>query len=249
MEATMGRKYKTSPIIEALCEFRFDPSSRWDMTIPGLIYAEVKGTFERTRTAKVLETALIPQEKGIQQQFIASERSQLLRADEKALMQVGEHILVVNRLKPYDSWAEFLPLIQQGFGAYCGVAKPRGVARIGLRYINRVEIPSETLRLDDYFLFHPATPPALSQSLAAFICGVQVAYSEPQSMLKVELTNTTDAESSSAFMLDLDHFTLSPCDPAFDDVFAWIERAHSRVEAAFEACITDQLRNIFGEEK
>jgi uncharacterized protein (TIGR04255 family) len=41
----MGRKYRSPPLVEALCEFRLTPDTPWDMTIPGLFYETVKHAF------------------------------------------------------------------------------------------------------------------------------------------------------------------------------------------------------------
>jgi hypothetical protein len=34
----VGKKYKNSQIIEALCEFQFEQNPPWDLAIPGIIY-------------------------------------------------------------------------------------------------------------------------------------------------------------------------------------------------------------------
>jgi uncharacterized protein (TIGR04255 family) len=41
----MPKKYEKPPIIEAVCEFRFSGKSKWDLTIPGLIYDSVKDEY------------------------------------------------------------------------------------------------------------------------------------------------------------------------------------------------------------
>lgn len=35
------RRYRNPPIEEALCEFYFDPSEEWDLTIPGKLHTEL----------------------------------------------------------------------------------------------------------------------------------------------------------------------------------------------------------------
>jgi uncharacterized protein (TIGR04255 family) len=38
-------KYNNPPIIDAVCEFRFGKDTDWDMTIPGVVYREIKTNF------------------------------------------------------------------------------------------------------------------------------------------------------------------------------------------------------------
>ncbi|MEW6232329.1 MAG: TIGR04255 family protein [Chloroflexota bacterium] len=244
----MGRRYKNAPIVEALCEFRFDPGSPWDLAIPGLVYEKVRNGFPKRRLVKAFEASISGGPEGIEQQVKTTDRMQFLREDEKALVQVDRHMLAVNHLKPYPTWQEFLPLIRQGFGAYIEVANPKGVQRIGLRYINRIEIPGERIELENYLEFRPFMGSRLPQDFGPFIVGIQVPYENSRDMLRMTLTSAEVMESGkTAFMLDLDYFLAQPGHVTYNDVWRWVDVAHSRVEESFEACITARLRGMFEE--
>lgn len=50
----MGEKLLSAPMIEALCEFRFTPSSPWDWTLPGRLYDQIGNEFtERSQVDAV----------------------------------------------------------------------------------------------------------------------------------------------------------------------------------------------------
>jgi uncharacterized protein (TIGR04255 family) len=244
----MGKKYKNPPIVEALCEFRFDPSSPWDLAIPGLLYEKVRDEFGKRRLVKAIETSFSGGPTGIEQQVRSSDRMQFLRDDEKALIQVGPNLLSTNHLKPYPTWQEFFPIIRQAFDAYFQVASPKGLQRVGLRYINRIEIPGKSIELEDYFEFRPFIGPRLPQRFGPFITGIQIPYEDSRDHLRLEIANATvEKPDEVGVMLDLDFFLAQPDGLSMNNVFDWIEVAHSRVEEAFEACITDRLREIFEE--
>lgn len=244
----MGRRYRNPPIVEALCEFRFDPGSPWDLAIPGLVYEKVRKSFGKRRLVKALEASISGGPEGIEQQVRTTDRMQFLRDDEKALIQVGPHLLAVNHLKPYPTWQEFLPLIRQGFDAYLEVANPKGIERIGVRYINRIEFPSERIELEEYFEFRPFVGPNLPQDFGSFIVGIQVPYENSRDSLRLQIASAAvKIPDTVAVMLDLDYFLAQPGQVRSDNVFEWVEVAHSRVEEAFEACITDRLRQMFEE--
>lgn len=244
----MDRRYRNPPIVEALCEFRFEPSSPWDLAIPGLVYQKVRDKFPKRRQVKAFEASISDGPEGVEKQMRTTARMQFLRDDEKALIQIGPNLLAVNHLKPYPTWQEFLPLIQQGFDTYLEVANPKSIERIGLRYINRIEFTGQSIELENYFEFRPFIGPRLPQDVGPFILGIQIPYEDSRDTLRLQLVSATvETPDKVAVILDLDYFLGQPGQVPLETVFDWVEAAHGRVEEAFEACITDRLRQMFEE--
>jgi len=244
----MGRKYHNPPIIEALCDFRFEPGAPWDMAIPGLVYEKIRDRFPKRQQTRTLEVSIAAGPESIGQQVLTIDLMQFLRGDEKALIQVGPNRLIVNHLKPYPTWQEFLPLIRQGFDAYLAAANPKGIQRIGLRYLNRIEIPGERTDLEDRFEFRPFVGARLPQDYGPFIVGIQIPFEDSRDLLRLQLASATvGTPGTIAVMLDLDYFLAQPGGVSQEDVFKWTEIAHAHVEEVFEACITDRLRQMFVE--
>lgn len=244
----MGRKYKNPPIIEALCEFRFDPASPWDLTIPGRLHERIKDAFPTVRQGKAFESSIRAGPEGVRQQLIETERGQFLRADEKALVQVGPHLLVINHLRPYPTWETFLPLIDSTLEAYREVAHPKAFQRIGLRYVNRVDFPSAAVNLEDYFEFYPFVGPELPQTFGPFMVGIQIPYDGGRDVLKLEMTTVAaEAPAAASFVLSLDYFLARPGEVDFASALQWVRDAHERIECVFEGSIKDALRLQFEE--
>jgi uncharacterized protein (TIGR04255 family) len=173
---------------------------------------------------------------------------QFLQADGNALVQVAQDLLVVNQLKPYPTWREFLPLIRQGFNAYQQVANPKGLHKVGLRYINRVQIPGSNIELEDYFEFLPRIGPRLPQDFGNFMAVVEFPYEGARDVLRLQMANApSQSVDQAAVILDLDYFLAQPGHILLPSVFEWVEQAHDRVEEVFEACITNRLRTLFAE--
>jgi uncharacterized protein (TIGR04255 family) len=247
-ETTMGRKYSKSPIIEAVCEFRFEPGE-WNGTIFGLVWEEVRIPFPKRQDVQQFDFQVVPMPQGAQQRVFQQPGTKYLREDEKLSMLVGPAVMNVSHLAPYSSWGEFKPLISLAFRAYVTKAEPKSLRRIGLRYINKVELPGEKVELEDYLQFHPFLGPTLPEDHASFIVGVEFPYEQNRDVLRLQLASVPpEKEAHLALMLDLDYFTLVPNSVplAEDQVSRWLELAHSRVEEVFEACIKDSLRARFG---
>lgn len=244
----MGKRYKRPPIIEALCEFQFEADSPWDLVIPGLVYEQVRDAFPKRRQAKVLDVGISAGPETVEGQVRTIDRMQFLDEEEKALVQVGPRLLAVSHLEPYPSWHEFLPLIKRGFRAYCDVAAPESIHRVGLRYINRIKVPGQRIELKDYLEFRPFVGPDLLQDVVSFITGIQVPYEDTRDILRLQLTSASvEMPDTLAVILDLDYFLAEPGGVTPDNVFEWVNVAHNHVEEAFEACITDRLRQMFEE--
>lgn len=146
------RRYRNPPIEEALCEFRFLADQDWDPTIPGKLYAELGEEYRgKPRGQKVMNVTLNAQE-GQPSRLSYEEgfaKTQLVTEDGKRQVGVGKDVLSVHMLRPYQDplhpkqsgWDEFQPRIDRALNAYWNVIRPKGVNRVGIRYINKIVIP------------------------------------------------------------------------------------------------------------
>jgi uncharacterized protein (TIGR04255 family) len=240
----LGKKYTTPPIVEAVCEFRFEPSFPWDGTIPGMIYPLLKDPFVKRQQGNALSF----QRRGDEGHIQTVSRVKFLREDERAFIQVGENLLAVNYLKPYPSWEEIFPIIERTFKAYREVAQPTSLQRIGLRYINKIHFPTDVLEPADYFEFYPYIGKKLPQDYINFGTFIHSPYEDDRDVLKLELVGSPGEEDEIYQMiLDLDYGLVDAKRVALDDAMAWVETAHRNLEDAFEAAITDTLREKFNQ--
>ena len=246
----MSKQYKNSPITEAVCEFQFGRDSAWDLTMPGLVFTKLKKTFPTRRQLQQVAFAIPIRDKVPAGILKPADQVQFLRTDEKALVQLAPWTLSIHMLRPYSSWENFVPLIELALGAYRKGAAPKSLRRVGLRYINRLEIPRETLELADYFEFAPSIGSRLPQEHGSFHIGVDFPHQEHRDNLKIQL-GTTPAERPGglAFLLDLDYFVVRAGEVSFADVSDWVEIAHAHIEHAFEGCIKDTVREVLDQEE
>jgi len=244
----MGRKYKNPPIIEAVCEFRFEPGGNWDLAVPGLMFEKLKDDFPDRQPRVTFEAALTPSPKGVQQRFTRIEYLQFLRNDKTMLVEVGQHRLGVSHFKPYSNWETFLPVIRRALEVYRDVVQPKAYGRIGLRYVNQIEIPGTTLELEDHFNFYPFIGAQLPQDFSSFMVGVEIPQHEGRDILRLQMTTGARGTPEVVLIrLDLDCFVGKAGEVPLDGETDWLNTAHERVEAAFEGCIKDSLRERFGE--
>jgi len=242
----MAPVYPAPPLVEVLADFRFLPGEPWDIAVPGLLYDRIREEFpDREQHIAVNVRA---EQDGLQQRIEIPQRIRFARPDDSALVQVGPDLLTVNHLKPYPTWAPFAELIRRVLGHYEDVARPEGLRRIGLRHINIVEFADERIELGDYFTYHPHVPDALPQLHGFFSVQTHLAYREGRDFLSLTVRSQErdPGEGGLGVVLDLDYVTPGEGVVPLTDVVGWLESAHAEIETAFEACITDRTRALFG---
>jgi uncharacterized protein (TIGR04255 family) len=243
----MSKKYAKPPIVEAVCEFRLTPETRWDLTVPGLLYEKLKVSFPQKEQRVIQEMELIQGPEGWLQQIRTSERIIFFTEDRRMLVQVGPRLLAINVLKPYPHWEGFKPRIEVAWESLRVAVEVQGLERIGLRYINHVELPGQSVELAEYFEFYPFVGPRLPQQMVFFLAGAEFSYADGRDRCRVQLTPILGSGGKSLLMLDIDYFLARPRAVKVVDALAWVEEAHSRVEEVFEGSITDKLREMFEE--
>ncbi len=245
----MGKKYGNPPIIEALCEFQFIPSRPWDLTIPGLIYERVKNKFPVRQQQVGIGVQFRPTEKGLEHKVEpAPPRIQFHKKNKTALIQVAPDLLAVNQLRPYSTWAKFKPMILETLKMYREIVNPKGFKRIGLRYINKINIKAKSIELSEYVDFYPYISKELPQVKTSFISRVEIPYLNNRDLMVITIGNASPEISEMlTIILDIDYRIANPETIKIEATDKWIEEAHSEIESAFESCIKDKSRVLFKE--
>lgn len=248
----MERKYQNPPIVEVICEFRFLSEQQWDPTVYGLIFQRVKEEYPERETVRQIKGRVVPSSQpGMRQEIEISEAMRFWRKDRQALIHIAPNLLSINHLKPYPHWENFLPLIKQGLEAYIEVASPSGLERIGLRYINRICIPGQGIRIEEYFNYKPDLPEGLPNELSSLTVRVEGIYENRRDHLRLILSSLApeapEEEGSSVFLLDLDYFTAEAGAVELSQVEEWLNVAHTHILTAFEASLTERTKALFDE--
>jgi uncharacterized protein (TIGR04255 family) len=245
-------RYKKPPLNEVVCAVSFTPESPWDLAVPGLVYSALKDTFPERRSAATVGMTMVPAAggQGVAPQVQLAQRVQLLNATGTALVQVGQHFLSINHLKPYPGYNEFAPLVEQAYSAYLASASPHGLDSLLLRYINKIVIPLPSIEFSDYFNYYPFVGASMPQDIAAFLVGIQNPQESGRDVLQVQLSSgVPEREGTSVALLDLTYSLATPSALSLDEVPSWVSAAHTRIKTTFEAAITDRLRTVFDSEE
>lgn len=241
----MIEQYPNPPLQEAVCEFRFPAGIAWDVTFPGLFYQHIKDEFPEHRSIRQLSPTST--QEG-QQILELTERIQFMKHDNSAMLQVTPHIFSVLHFEPYPGWDTFKSFILEKANQHQLVRPQEALDRIGLRYINHVEIPFDetgVVELGDYFKFYPEMAEELPDHGPSRM-SVMFSFENGQDLMQVQLNSTSAADPDCiAFKLDIDYFRNDPEEISIASPDDWLETAHTHIIEIFESCITERTREFF----
>ncbi len=245
----MPGKYRNPPVAEVVCAFAFASSAQWDLTIPGLLWEKFRGDYPHVEPINMMQVTV---NLGLQQ--VTQQPSvRFLSEDRNNIVQLAPNQLSIHRVNGYMGWVNFRPQVLGALELYREIAKPDGLTRIGLRYLNHVELAAGRIELEDYFCVMPKVPEPIPQTFRAFLTQVNIPYggSEsgvPESWLRITFgTADSDQPNQMRFILDLEMSTPEGTLP-LESAAAWLDTAHARLDEAFTAAFTEKThREIFGE--
>lgn len=246
MAKRKGVRYKKPPLIEALCEFRFQKTSIPPNIILGRLYEQIEEDFPTIETHRGIG---VQAEQGVSSPaIIMEERTRFVSKDTTRLIQVGPGLLVANQLKPYKNYPSFRTFIQETNDTYYRVAKPEGLRHIGLRYINRIEMAPDK-PLEEVFHIGFSVPKIFQSLLNPYLLRMEFTYCEGRDRLVVIFATAPAQENSQrAAMLDFDYILAKP-DEINGKVLEWVDEAHDNIEEAFHSCLTESTLNTFEPEE
>lgn len=257
------RNYKHAPIEEAMCEITFGSLSspfQWDLTLPGRVqqHRDLKDIYVGPASQQHVQQILA--EAGAQpgQPQNVALTSSLLRvliptADSKALLGIGPNSLTISSLRDYEGWTKFKPRIETALRAYQDVAKPKGIVRITLRYINRLVVPETgAVGADHYLEDMPPTHVAsvegtnevLNLRLSAYNYRKEFTSSDEVKIVISQASLLPQKPETNEFLLDIeavsDHAHLT-----VEETIKRVERLHVVEGAVFESFIKQPARELF----
>lgn len=244
-------RLKNAPIVEAVVDIDCD-------LLPGVVLSELvepaaaafSARYPKQKTQYLKEIRFhATAEGGLDQETREGTLAyQFFSEDEKQLVQVRSAGFAFNRLAPYSSLDDYLPEIQDTWNNFIRIAKPIQVREIRLRYINRIEIPFLTSRieLNTYFKAGPKLPYEDGLILAKFLIQNVAVEESTGHIARVTLTDQVGSEGFVTVVLDIEVASGTKCAP--EDWAAILSELHSlrRLKnELFRGTITDECVKLF----
>jgi uncharacterized protein (TIGR04255 family) len=248
--ARAQKRYKSAPIMEAVIEVRLAPVESFKDEWLKELGASLRSRFPKQVEMRRVEMGFAFGAGADQQANFRTHNTpfglRLSKDDDSRILQIRRDGFAYSHLAPYTDWATFrgeaYPLWEQ----YRKVAAGGALARCGLRYINRIEIPGERVEIEDYFALYPKIPAAMPNP---DIAGMLMNLTLPQPDLECGATITqalTDPAKKDhmSVILDIDLFRENLVKWSDSEVWSYFDKLRHRKNEMFEGCITDRTREL-----
>jgi len=153
--------------------------------------------------------------------------------------------LVVSQLAPYPLWATFSKRFMRDWKLLKKTLGYREIKRIGVRYINRIDIPATgpLVHNEQFLNVFPQVPDILSPLMAGAV--QTISYFED---IKCQLTLNSGVVESPilnhrSFLLDLDVGRELDVPQNDKEIFVLLEAMRLKKNQVFEACISQRARD------
>jgi len=205
-----------APIVEAVIEIRARAEVAWE---EGVISEQLK--------PKLPDYPQVASQKEFQQevQFGAGQVLEakqhnlgwkglrLQSADQRQVVQFNRDGFVFSRLDPYENWEHLRDEALRLWRVHLDLAHPTETQRIGLRFINRIELPAHEMKFEEYIQPHAEPPRGLDLPFQGFFHhDTLAAPGHPYSINVVRTIQLPQDPRTQGIglILDIDVFTTQP---------------------------------------
>lgn len=241
-EAAGEPRYTAPPILEAVIQFQFVD------TLAESVFRKIGKRLKRAY-ANELASENVNVHVDFQNRkatFDANPQLKLSSIDETDVVAITNNTMTWSRLAPYEGWADLRDRVKRDLQEAYAITGFRQVLRVGVRYVNRIDVPTNgerIVRYEDYLTINIDLPdcwPTIDNYAWRFEKNFDDLHAIVQSVIvEPEVVNT------SAFLLDIDVVAQKNLPAKSEDVFALLDRMRALKNELFELSISDLARAKF----
>lgn len=233
--------YQRAPVVEAVLEFLFDVVlSKNDLE---RISKKLTVQFPRVQDQSKFAVAFSPTGVNINQSPYGYKLSS---TNDLKIVILRPEGIAVSVLAPYSGWNELKSQGESVLKAANKVTGRRQIRRVGVRYINRLDIPSKDVDLSEWLNLQVAIPQNLGSILSEFSARVVVPSSDGLTTILSFATVPSPLADNTSVMLDIDVFSERDIPLADQEFWNFVDILRKKKNSVFENCVTDRMRQEFG---
>ena len=167
-------------------------------------------------------------------------------SDNQRVVQFRSNGFTCNWLRPYAEWSDLRDMAVRMWQIYLGAAQPDQVVRLGLRYINHLELPVPRDDFAEYLTAQPNIPAALPQTLMSFFTRVAI-QDEGIDCVAVVTQAFEGIINPKVFplILDIDASKLVNLQPNSDEIWILLDQLRDFKNRIFFESLTEDAVRVF----
>ena len=242
----MTQKYKKPPIVEAIIEIRFsEPLTQKLLDKAKKLFAKDYPFCEDINNVGVHIDA-INKSAHYKEEPIAYKMTSKETAD---AIIISAHTFTISRLAPYLGWQSIKERLEQNLQIWEKEIGTRKIQRIGVRYINRIDVPSkkgQKFKFENYLKFYPYLPDdkLLNMSQYTMQSVIPVTNEDITIIINSAIIPSPLLEHAS-LIFDIDVSKSDNLPQRKEDIFIIIEKMREHKNYIFESLITEKSKELF----
>jgi uncharacterized protein (TIGR04255 family) len=239
-------QYPRAPITEAVIEVRV--AAEIDANILDKIARKLKSHYTRSEPLRQVGVAIDNTGGNVSIQQNAT-GFRLSNEDQADIALLSNRFITTARLPPYPGWDRFRDRAKENWAMWRSLAPAHAIARAGVRYINRIDIPATPegkLNLEEYFNFHPQAE-VFEATLVTYLAQVRFLTYRPNWAATITTTPMlpNPVPDAASVMLDIDVFREADLPLHPDKLWSLIDEARSVKNDLFERALTPKTKALF----
>lgn len=234
--------YRMPPITEAVIEMRSASNIPDDLVDKAA--RAIKKRYPSTQELREFSVKIGDPDSGANTRI----GHKLATPDGAFIAQVRRYGLAFSSMAPYPGWTTFTSEFDKVWAQWKKATEAKKIDRIGIRFINRIDIPYDETTLldsDDYLSVGVRLPaPTGNVAMAWQIVSECPVENTPFNVI----IRAGSAESAllgfASYNLDLDLHCSVDVPQTHTDISSLLDQAKSAKNRVFEACITDRTRAL-----
>jgi uncharacterized protein (TIGR04255 family) len=238
-------QYAVPPIVDAVIELRFETPI--DDAVRGQLARKLSGEYPLVERNEVRQFQL-DVASGEVEHSTEERIEKYTSAEEPRGLQIGTHIFSVFAGAPYEGWESLVGRFSKAFA----VAKKewgfRKIERVGVRYINRLDLSENSQGQVDYedYLNLRINLPETFPPIHGYTLSFETSLKDYDCLARVQ-SNVTDPSvpGKHSFVLDIDVWRSRDIPQKEDGLYEFLETMRQAKNMLFETFITDLARDTF----
>jgi uncharacterized protein (TIGR04255 family) len=252
LEINLAEKFQHlphAPIVEAVVEIRARAQTPWEESaitqrlkplLPDYPKVVSQGQVQQ-------EITLGPEQPKSVIQNLGWHGLHFQSTDEKQVARFTRDGFMLGRLQPYQNWEQLFNEAMRLWQMYVEIAKPLEIQRVGLRYVNRIEMQPGEIRCEDYIELHPQPTKGLELPFISFFH--QDTLGVPGHPIAINAIRTLQPPQTLsvgyALILDIDAFTTIPIEINHEILVQHLQQMRWLKNKVFFGNVTEKAVNSF----
>ena len=237
--------FSKAPINEAMIDLRVQPRE-------GIAVTDLEGLVSVTTERYVQQQELFTDQFSFQiteQAKVETSRQRIglrfIGRDQREILQARLDGFTFSVLRPYDRWEPFRGEAQRLWNAYRDIVSPYAVRRVGVRYINRIDIPQPSISPRDYLRTFPENSSDAPDQVQNYFMQLHLLVPDLNSVTLINQTIVPPPQPNMvSIVLDIELYREIDVPQDETGIWALFEQFRVRKNAIFRACLTERTKDL-----